>query len=393
MLLRLATAVTVVVALSCTLVGCGGKPVVGVLLPTSGSASVYGESIDSGVRLALADLREGRLPGETLPSSLQIAWADTGSNPQRAVNELRRLVSERRVKLVIGGATSGEAQALLPVLEELNVICLSPSASMPGLTKGTDRFFRIYPSDELEGATAAKFLLDRIKRDAVVLYTGDTDYTRGIEPEFREQYEPRGKILERIDLTSADWQTRSAAALKRHSPGAVYIVGYAEEILEVLRHLAAVSFQGQVVTTSAFDNSVVIQRAGALAENVMFPLPPFDRTQERDPIGGFVDRYTRTYQRAPDVLAAHGYDAMRMAVRALSLARPPEASEIRKVLHFEAGGLNGVTGEISFDDFGDVKHYPTMRVIADGQIISYENYIKILIGRIGSSLAGPTPSP
>ncbi len=393
MLLRLGTAVTVAVALSCTLVGCGSKPVVGVLLPTSGSASIYGESIDSGVRLALSDLREGRLPGETLPASLQIAWADTGSNPQQAVNELRRLVSERRVKLVIGGATSSEAQALVPVLEELNLVCLSPSASMPGLTKGTDRFFRLYPSDELESATVAKFLLDRIKRDAVVLYTGDTDYTRGIEPEFRKQYEPRGKVLERIDLTRPDWQAESGAALKQHTPGAVYIVGYAEEILEVLRHLAAVSFQGQVVTTSAFDNSVVIQRAGALAEKVMFPLPPFDRTQQKDPVGGFVDRYMRTYQRAPDVLAAHGYDAMRVAVKALTLAKPPEASKLKKALHFDVSGFPGVTGEIAFDDFGDVKHYPTMRVIADGQVISYEKYIEIVKRGILNSLVGPTPSP
>jgi len=393
MLLRLGTAVIGVVALTCTLAGCGGNPVVGVLLPTSGSASIYGESIGSGVRQALADLREGRLPGETLPSDLKIEWADTGSNPQRAVNELRRLVHERQVKLVVGGATSGEAQALLPVLEELNVICLSPSASMPGLTKGTDRFFRLYPSDELESATAAKFLLDRIKRDAIILYTGDTDYTRGIEPEFRRQYEPKGRILERVDLTSPDWQAKSAAAQRRYSPGAVFVVGYAEEILEVLRHLASIAFDGQVVTTSAFDNSVVIQRAGALAERVMFPLPPFDRTQERDPVGGFVDRYMRTYQRAPDVLAAHGYDAMRIAVKTLSLARPLEASQIRKVLHFEAGIRTGVTGEIAFDDFGDVKHYPTMRVIANGQIISYEKYIDWLTKGIVTSLAGPTRSP
>lgn len=393
MLLRLGTAVTVVVTLTCTLAGCGGKPVVGVLLPTSGSASIYGESIGSGVRLALADLREGRLPEETLPSNLQIEWADTGSNPQRAVNELRRMVRERHVKLVVGGATSSEAQALVPVLEELNVICLSPSASMPGLTKGTDRFFRLYPSDALEGSTAAKFLLDRIKRDSVILYTGDTDYTRGIEPEFRRQYEPRGKILERVDLTSPDWQAQSVAAQQRLTPGAVYVIGYAEEILEVLRHLASISFHGQVVTTSAFDNSVVIQRAGALAERVMFPLPPFDRTQERDPVGGFVDRYMKTYQRAPDVLAAHGYDAMRVAVKALSLARPLEASEIRKVLHFEAGLRNGVTGEIAFDDFGDVKHYPTMRVIANGQIISYEKYVDWLTKGIVTTLAGPTPAP
>ena len=55
MVRRAGAALGVVVVLSCLLVGCGSKPVVGVLLPTTGSASNYGESIESGIRLAISD--------------------------------------------------------------------------------------------------------------------------------------------------------------------------------------------------------------------------------------------------------------------------------------------------------------------------------------------------
>ena len=36
----------------------------------------------------------------------------------------------------------------------------------------------------------------------------------------------------------------------------------------------------------------------------------------------------------------------------------------------------GVTGPILFDDYGDVKHYPKMFIVNQGQVLSYQRYIK-----------------
>jgi branched-chain amino acid transport system substrate-binding protein len=360
-------------------VGCGSNPVVGVLLPTTGAASTYGESIESGIRLALSDAREH----QELPEGFEVVWADTGSNTVKAVSELRTMVSDRGVKLVIAGATSSEARALLPVLEDLDVVCISPSASAPGLSEKSRNFYRLYPSDELEGSTAGKFLRDRLGVTKVVVYTGDTEYTRGIEPEFRNQYVDNlgGDIVATVDLTGDDWREESERAL-RSDPQAVYIVGYAEEILEVLQHLKEEGFTGRVVTTSAFYSSRIIHEAGDLAEGLMFPLPPFDRTSEKEPVLSFVARYMDTYQRAPDVFAAHGYDAMRLVIETLKLAKPLETSEIHKALHFGVSDFMGVTGPILFDDYGDVKHYPKMFIVKDGQVLGYQQYMKAERARI-----------
>jgi branched-chain amino acid transport system substrate-binding protein len=355
-------------------VGCGSKPVVGVLLPTTGSASNYGESIESGIRLAISD----STARQQLPQGFEVVWADTASEAQGAVEELGRLSSEHGVRLVIGGATSDEARALLPVLQDLQVVCLSPSASTPDLTKNSKLFFRIYPSDELEGNTAGKFLHDRMKRDTLLLYVGDNEYSRGIEPEFRHQYEENlgGRVIARVELSDEEWAETSSAALRTGQPSAVYIIGYADQTLQVLRHLRERRFQGTILTTAAFDNSRVIQEAGAAAEGIIFPLPPFDRTSEKEPVMGFVERYLDTYQRAPDILAAHGYDAMRLAIEVIKIAKPPEVAEIQKALHFGVSEFMGVTGPILFDDYGDVKHYPKMYIVVDGQVVSYQRYME-----------------
>ena len=77
MLRRVGSAIGVVLVLTGFLSGCGGKPIVGVILPTTGAAASYGESIESGMRLALSDARERA----GLPTGFEVVWADSGIRP------------------------------------------------------------------------------------------------------------------------------------------------------------------------------------------------------------------------------------------------------------------------------------------------------------------------
>jgi len=375
----------VVVSLS-LLCGCRSRPVVGVLLPTSGEAGTYGESIESGAHLAISDARDR----EELPKGFEVIWVDTRSDPERAVSELRRLAHDEGVKMVIAGATSTEARAIVGILDELGVVCLSPTSSTPGISRQSNLFFRIYPSDELEGHTAARFMFDRLAETRTIVYAGENDYTSGIEPEFVHQYVDTlgGEIVARVDLNRDDWREVSDATLTGSGIGAVYVIGYAPQILEVVQHLREHNYGGRIVTTSAFFNDQVIGEAGDAAEGILFPLPPFDRTSDEEPVVGFVNRYTSAQGKAPDVFAAHGYDAMWLTIQVMTVANPPDTNEIRKAFHFGMNELMGVTGPILFDDYGDVKHYPKMFIVKDGQVVSYQRYLKVERERILREVQG-----
>lgn len=355
------------------LVGCGSKPVIGVVLPATGATSAYGESVESGMRLAINDAVE---KGQ-LPTGFEVFWTDSESDPEKAAAVTRRLIDEKGAKMILGAATSAEARAIIPVLEETNVICLSPSASRPGLTKSSKLFFRIYPSDELEGHTAGKFLIDRLSATEVVLFVGDSDYVRGIEPEFRRQYVDNlgGQVVANVNLMVDGWEQAAAEAMRAHEPAAVYVIGYSDEIVKAVQYLRDSGFRGRIVTTSAFYTSKALSSAGENADGVLFPLPPFDRTSDKEPTVSFVNRYMDTYERAPDVYAAHGYDAMTVAIQVLAIANPPETMEINKALHFGVTDFMGVTGPILFDDYGDVKHYPKMFIVKNGQVVSYRRWL------------------
>ena len=361
------------------LTGCGSDPVIGVLLPTSGENSAYGESIESGIRIAIAEEREQA----TLPAGLDVRWADTRSDPQVAAQELRQLVRDG-ASMVVGAATSAEGRELLPVLDSLRVICISPSASAPDLAMKSRYLFRIFPSDQLEGNKAGNFMYNQLSRfsegasPTTIIYTADSEYSRGIEPEFRQQFEENlgGEVVARVSLTDAEWEERSRESLEREAPQGAYVIGYADEILQVLEHLKEESYQGVITTTSAIYAADAIAAANNLTENLFFPLAPFDRTAKTPVVERFVTRYTDTYQRAPDIFAAHGYDAARVAFEALRNAKRFDSTEIGKALRFGLKEFEGATGPIRFDDFGDVKHYPLMFIVKDGQVLSYERYLK-----------------
>jgi branched-chain amino acid transport system substrate-binding protein len=204
--------------------------------------------------------------------------------------------------------------------------------------------------------------------------TGDTEYTRGILPEFLKQYEEAlgGEVVGEVSLIESDWRTNASAMLNDSALEAVYVIGYAEEILNVVLFLAERGYQGRIITTSAVYSGDILREAGPAAEGLMFPLPPFDRTSEKEPVVGFVNRYMDTFVRPPDVFAAHGYDAMSLAIQVMTLANPPATLEILKALNFGVTEQMGVTGPILFDDHGDVKHYPQMFIYKEGQVLTYQ---------------------
>lgn len=360
-----------IVAAVAALSACTSKPVVGILLPTTGSASNYGESMKKGFDMAL-DEAQG-----SLPEGFQVLWGDTGSDPDTGAAELRRLAGEG-AKLILAGTTSDTARALLPVLEKTSTVCISPSASAPSLTKDSRFFFRIFASDELEGRRAGRFLHEDQDKTSVLIYAEDSAQARGIEPPFRQVFEQAmgGEVSGRVLLSGADWEEESADLLAAHSPASVYIVAYGDKTIEVLRHLKAKRYRGTICVSSAFYTGEVIDQYPELVEGIFFPQPAFDIKDERKLVRNFVTNFRERYQQDPDIYAAHAYDTMRVAIFVSEEAQVFAATEIKKTLSFGIKEFPGVTGPIQFNDYGDVRHNPIMFIIKDGKVLNYERYIK-----------------
>ena len=364
--------ILVTLAAVAVLSACASDPVVGVLLPDTGSASEYGESMKRGIDLALEEAQG------TLPTGFKVVWGNSASDPATGAAELQRMAGEG-AKLVVVGTTSGTARALLPVLDDNDLMAVSPSASAPSLTKDSKRFFRVFASDELEGRRAGRFLYDGQDKTSVLIYAEDSDQARGIEPPFRQVFEQAmgGEVIGRVVIDSAGWEQESEDLLAAGQPASIYIIAYADKTIEVLQHLRDKGYDGLICASSAFYTAHVVEDHPELVEGIYFPQPAFDIQSESLLIQAFVNNYRQLYQQDPNIYAAHAYDAMRVVIWVTNHAKSYTTTEMRKVLGFGMDEFPGVTGIIQFNDYGDVHHNPIMFIIKDGHVLNYERYIEV----------------
>jgi branched-chain amino acid transport system substrate-binding protein len=364
----------VIAVIAAALTGCGSSPVIGVLLPTSGDASSYGDSMKKAIDLAL---EQAEADGSR-PADLTVVWGDTGTDPETGAAAIRTLAGQG-AKLIIAGTTSGTARAFLPVLDEADVIALTPSASAPALTKDSRRFFRLFASDELEGQRAARFLYEDQGKTTVLIITEDSEQARGIEPPFRQVYESAmgGTVVGRVLIDSPGWHEQLADLIAARQPESVYVIAYAAETIDVLRQLREKRYTGVICATSAFYSGEVIDQNRDTVDGVFFPQPAFEIQSELPIVRSFVEAFRTKYGHDPDIYAAHAYDAMRVALQVPGIVRAWQANEIRRALQFEIKEFPGVTGPIQFDDYGDVRHNPVMFIVKDGVVLNYNSYLEI----------------
>jgi branched-chain amino acid transport system substrate-binding protein len=391
--MRLEVVFVVVIGSCLAGAACAPDPIVGVLTPETGPAGAYGHAVNNGIRLALDEAGDaGRLPRD-----FRLIEADTRSAPGLAATELRRLAEDLGVELVVGGVTTDEALALIPVVDDEKVVCLSPSASASSLTGKSPYFFRLFATDEIEGSTAARYLYDTRSARTVLVITDDSTFSRGLEAEFRQHYELLlgGTIVATIHDELEWWQRKATDMIHAHEPAAVYVVGHAEHILTTLELLDDIGYDGVRCTTSAVYLAELLDRGSAALEGVVFPLTALktcDLVNAAEPECPFVERYRSEFGGEPDFYAAHGYDAMRVALRALVEARTVDVAELRRYMRVGLQEFDGVTGTIAFDERGDVRRYPTMHTIVNGRVVSCRRLVEEKKRKLQELIDGITPS-
>ncbi len=160
---------------------------------SSGSEEVYRDR-QRAFELAVKHLNQG---GGVLGRPVEFAVADTTSDPEKAVEQARRLVEVEGVHAIVGPNSSANA---LPVAERVigpaGVPTISFSATSPRLTEAADRdfFFRTALSDVAQGPVLARITRERGVGNVGVLYVADA-WGQGLAEAFMAAWNGKVKTV------------------------------------------------------------------------------------------------------------------------------------------------------------------------------------------------------
>lgn len=343
----------------------------GVVLPLTGDTAVYGSAINNAIELAFEEIQQR----EDLPYQLSLEVRDSKGDPDEAARHLRELFQGNALA-AIGGVTSDEALAMVPVATEFEKILVSPSASSPQLSGSSRYFYRVWPSDLREGTKMGNFAAQSLGLKNVVVLAAETTYAKGISEVFRTEFaRNEGEVLETFTYPAGteDFSGIVDQVLELQTQ-AVFVADFAEPVRKILEGLKENGFRGTLLTTSAFAAPEVIAAAGEHAEDVIVTQSLFDPGSDDADVQRFVEAYRERFGEAPGIYAAHGYDAMMVLAEALVEAGAANPIDFWKGMR-GLGAFDGLTGVLQFDERGDVGKFPRVYILQNGEFRDYDKFI------------------
>jgi len=383
-----------VLSLTAALTGCGNgtgnsanAKVIKIVssLPRTGSAKEQTDTIVNGIKLALeeANYKVGEFKIEYEDKDDATAAAGQWT-PERESIIANEAVKDQDVMVYIGTFNSGAAKIAIPILNRAGLLMISPANTAVGLTKpdpaepgtpdvhrptGKVNYFRVVPTDDLQGSYAADWAKDMGVKKVYVLDDNEV-YGRGIALVFAAHCQEIGlEVLghESIDPKSLEFKSKMTS-IKALDPDLVYFGGTTQTAGgQLAKDLVAAGLDAKFMVPDGCFEEAFIESAGPENLNgrcfITFGglLPSKLEGAGKE----FVEKYKAKYKNEPQAYAIYGYEAAQAALEAIRIAGKKDRMAIVEACK-SIKDFHGALGTWSFDENGDT----TMRVLSGNTVTS-----------------------
>jgi branched-chain amino acid transport system substrate-binding protein len=367
--------VLLLACLSLSAIGSGCKPSggasadipVGHYASLTGSEATFGQSTDNGFMLAIEEFNAaGGLDGKKVrPITL-----DDKGIASEAGTAVTRLVTSDRVVCVIGEVASGLSLAGAAVCQEMGVPMISPSSTNTQVTQKGDMISRVCFLDPFQAWACAKFLRNHEGLNAMkvaILFDQKSPYSEQLAAEFEKSFVSMGgKIVRKDAFTSGDQDfSAQLTAIRGSGPDAIFVPCYYTDAGNIAVQARKLGITVPLMGGDGWD-SVKLAEIGGSAIEGCFYSNHYSHEDPNPTIQQFVQKYKDKYGKTPDALAALGYDAARVFLKALTDTKSEDPKVLARAIA-ATKDFDGVTGKITLDANRDPVKPATIIVMKNGQ--------------------------
>lgn len=344
-----------------------GFPVkIAVLAPLSGPVKTFGESTRNGVQMAFD---EARAAGWEIEEVIE----DSQCDAREAANAANKVIFEDGVRYIIGEVCSSASIPISEIAEANRVLQISPTSTNPAVTineDGTDKayVFRACFLDPFQGQVVAALARELGAETAAVLFDVGNDYVKGLAEFFRASFEEMGGTVTVFEAYTKEDMDFSAILSKvaAADPDAIFLPDYYAKNNLIAAQIKERGIEAQLLGADGWDSPELDVELfeGGYFSNHYSPQDP------RPIVQGFVARYEARFGSVPDALATLGYDAARILLQSISDAGVDDATAVRDAM--AAIRFEGVSGEITFNEFGDPQKKAAIVRIVNGERVFHK---------------------
>ena len=332
---------------------------IGHVAPVSGAQAHYGKDNENGVRMAIdeANAKGISIGGKKVKFVMQSE--DDGGEPRQATLVAQKLV-DGKVQGLIGHVNSGTTIPASKIYHDAGIPQISPSATNPKYTlQGYKNAFRVVANDAQLGSVMGRYAAQTLKLKNVAVVDDRSAYGQGLADEFLKSAKANG-----INIVSRQFTTDKSTdfsailtAIKAKQPDAIFFGGIDAVGGPMLRQMKQLGISAKFMGGDGICTGELVKLSGeTIADNQVYCAEAggVEGPQEKI-LADFNAKFKKRFNADVQIYAPYVYDAVNVLVDAMVKADSSDPAKYLPVLA-KTSGYKGVTGDIGFDEKGDIKN-------------------------------------
>lgn len=326
---------------------------IGAFLSVTGGAAFLGDPEQKTLEMEVDRINAA---GGVLGRKLQLVSYDSAGDSEKARTFVKRLIDEDKVDAIVGGSTTGETMAVIPLVEQAQI----PFISMAGAVEIVEPVKKwVFKTPATDRMACEKIFADM--RTRAISKVGLISGSGGFDKSMRAQcmkVAPKFGIAIVADETYGDKDTDMTAQLTKLRQNAqiqaVLNCGFGQGPAIVTRNFRQVGMTVPLYQSHGVASKVYIKLAGDAANGVRLPaaallvadtLPATD--PQKNVLVAYKQAFESRYKQDVATFGGHAYDAVMLITQAMTNAGSTDKAKVRDALE-HIHGFMGIDGEFNF---------------------------------------------
>ena len=344
---------------------------IGAFLSVTGGAAFLGDPEQKTLELYVERVNAA---GGVLGRKLQLVSYDSAGDAEKARTFAKRLIEQDKVDVIVGGSTTGETMAVVPLVEAGGVPFISLAGAVVIVEPVKKWVFKTPHTDRM--ACERIFLDMRARKiDSIGLISGAGGFDKSMRAECLKVADAnRIRIVADEAYGAGDTDMTAQLTKIKGTPGvqAVLNAGFGQGPAIVTKNFRQLAISVPLYQSHGVASKEFIKLAGDAAEGVRLPAAALlvadtlpDADTQKKVVTGYKREYEARFKSEVSTFGGHAYDGLMLAVEAIRRAGTTRKEAVRDALESIRGyvGTGGVVNLSAKDHMGlDVSAFRMLEV-------------------------------
>ena len=333
---------------------------IGAFLSVTGPAAFLGAPEQKTLELYVEKINAA---GGLLGRKLQLFAYDSAGDAEKARGFVKRLIEQDRVDVIVGGSTTGETMAAVPLAEAAGI----PFVSLAGAVVIVEPVKKwVFKTPHTDRMACEKVFVDMRARGArkAALISGAGGFDRSMRAECLKVAGKNGiEIVADETYGAGDTDMTAQLAKIKATPGvqAVLNAGFGQGPAIVTKNYRQLGIAAPLYQSHGVASKQYVSLSGDAAEGVRLPAAALlvaDTLPQNDPqkkvVTAYKHDYESRYKQEVSTFGGHAYDGLMLVAEAIRRAGSADKAKVRDALEQTRGyiGTGGVVNMSAQDHMG-----------------------------------------